>query len=108
MTDQELNHLIATKILGWTQSEGIVYLDTNDAYCYLADHCNSIPHALDLAKAHGIGLKPVDDGWMAWQLSEDSVSTVDSIASKAIVLCLLHEELTPEAKSITEELTETP
>jgi hypothetical protein len=88
MTDQEINQTIATRILGWTHVEGIVYLDSNDAYCYLADYCHSIAHALDLAKANEIALKPVAEGWSAYKLSDETTIATDSLASKAICLCL--------------------
>jgi hypothetical protein len=52
MTDQEINHLIATNINLWIHDEGIFYHDVNGNTCYLADYCHSIPHAINLAKAH--------------------------------------------------------
>jgi hypothetical protein len=89
MNIEEINHLIATKINGWIHNEGIFYVDASGFTCYRADYCNSIAHALDLAKAHGIGLKPVETGWSAYQLDNDQVQGTDSLASMAICLCLL-------------------
>ena len=88
MTNQEINHAIATEVNGWIHDEGIFYHDENGNTCYLADYCNSIAHALDLAYAHGIGLKPTS-GWTAYQVVNESVEANDALASKAICLCLL-------------------
>jgi hypothetical protein len=89
MTDQEINHLIATQVNGWIHDEGIFYHDENGNTCYLADYCHSISHALDLAKANEIALKPTVDGWSAYKLADETVVATDSLASKAICLCLL-------------------
>lgn len=89
MTDQEINHYIATQINGWIHDEGIFYHDVNGATCYLADYCNSIPHALDIAKTNGIGLKPVESGWEASLVNDPSKSAIDFVASKAICLTAL-------------------
>ncbi|MBW4536329.1 MAG: hypothetical protein KME09_20545 [Pleurocapsa minor HA4230-MV1] len=88
MTDQEINHLIATQVNGWIHDEGIFYHDASGFTCYLADYCNSIPHAMDLAKANGVALKPTVDGWSAYKLADETVVGTDSLASKAICLCL--------------------
>lgn len=90
MTNQEINHLIATNISRWIHDEGIFYHDASGNTCYLADYCNSISHALDLAKAHGIALKPTVDGWSAYKLHDETVAAQDALASKAICLCLLN------------------
>lgn len=89
MTDQEINHLIATDINGWIHDEGIFYHDVSGFTCYLADYCNSIAHALDLAKTHNIGLKPSEEGWSAYDLSDETTIFTDLLASKAICLCLI-------------------
>ena len=94
MTNQEINHAIATEVNGWIHDEGIFYHDENGNTCYLADYCNSIPHSIDLAYTHGVGLKPVGDGWTAYQVASESVSGTDALASKAICLCLL-ADVTP-------------
>jgi hypothetical protein len=86
MSEQEINHYIAININGWIHDEGIFYHDANGFTCYLADYCNSIPHAIDLAKTYKIALKPTDEGWAAYQ-DETNVFS-DSLASKAICLCL--------------------
>lgn len=57
--------------------------------CYLADYCNSVTHALDLAKANEIGLKPVVTGWSAYKLADETMLAKDMLASKAICLCLV-------------------
>jgi hypothetical protein len=88
MTDQEINHLIATQVNGWIHDEGIFYHDASGFTCYLADYCNSISHAMDLAKANGIALKPTVDGWTAYKLSDETALAADALASKAICLCL--------------------
>jgi hypothetical protein len=88
MTDQEINHLIATQVNGWIHDEGIFYHDENGNTCYLANYCHSIAHALDLAKANEIALKPTVEGWAAYRLSDEAVVTTDLLASKAICLCL--------------------
>jgi len=89
MSDQEINHLIATQINGWIHDEGIFYHDVNGFTCYLADYCHSIAHALDLAKANGIGLKPVATGWEAYQVADPTSSSSDEVAPRAICLCLM-------------------
>jgi hypothetical protein len=89
MTEQEINQIIATQINGWTHVEGIVYQDSNGNYCYMADYCNSIAHALDLAMAHQIGLMPSGTNWEAYSVSSPTVKNADSVAPKAICLCLL-------------------
>jgi hypothetical protein len=88
MTDQEINHFIATQINGWIHDEGIFYHDAAGFTCYLADYCHSIAHALDLAKAHEIALKPTVEGWVAYKLADETVLAEDTLASKAICLCL--------------------
>jgi hypothetical protein len=55
----------------------------------MADYCNSISHALDLAKVHLIALKPVEAGWEAAKMANPSVVGVDTVAAKSICLCLL-------------------
>jgi hypothetical protein len=89
MTEAEINHTIATQINGWQYVEGIIYQDSDGNYCYMADYCNSIAHALDLAKAYLIALKPVEAGWEASKMSNPSVVGVDAVAAKSICLCLL-------------------
>jgi hypothetical protein len=89
MTDLEINQAIATQVLKWTPVEGIVYQNSEGAYCYLADYCNSVSHALDLAKSFDIGLAPVSEGWQATQITNSQKVGVDLIAGKAICLCLL-------------------
>jgi hypothetical protein len=88
MSDQEINHFIATQINGWIHDEGIFYHDANGSTCYLADYCNSIAHAIDLALVHGVALKPMNDRWTAYKMSDETVASSDLIASKAICLCL--------------------
>lgn len=90
MNDQEINHLIATNINGWIHDEGIFYHDSAGFTCYLADYCNSIAHAMDLAKAYSIALKPTVDGWSAYRLADEAVVAENALASKAICLCLLN------------------
>jgi hypothetical protein len=89
MNEQEINHLIATNINLWIHDEGIFYHDINGNTCYLADYCNSIPHAIDLAKANEVALKPTVDGWTAYKLSDETMASTNSLASKAICLCLV-------------------
>lgn len=88
MTEQEINHLIATNINGWIHDEGIFYRDSAGFTCYLADYCNSISHAMDLAKANNVALKPTVSGWSAYKLADETILAEDSLASKAICLCL--------------------
>ena len=90
MTNQEINHLIATQVNGWVQDEGIFYHDDNGNTCYRADYCNSISHALDLAKAYGVALKPTVNGWSAYKLADETILAENALASKAICLCLLN------------------
>ena len=89
MTEQEINQIIATQINGWTHLEGIVYQDSQGNYCYMADYCNSIAHALDLAKAYQIGLTPHETGWQAYSVANSEINVNDVVAPKAICLCLL-------------------
>lgn len=89
MTNQEINHAIATEVNGWIHDEGIFYHDENGSTCYLADYCNSIPHCIDLALTHGVGLKPTVEGWTAYRIANELVLGTDALASKAICLCLL-------------------
>lgn len=87
-TNQEINHQIATQVNGWTHLESIYYQDESGAICYLADYCNSIPHAMDLAFAYGIALKPSIEGWQAYKLDNEQVIATDALASMAICMCL--------------------
>ncbi|MGL5936666.1 MAG: hypothetical protein ACRCZI_13715 [Cetobacterium sp.] len=89
MTEQEINHTIATQVNGWQYVEGIIYQDSAGNYCYRADYCNSIAHALDLAKAHQIGLAPNETGWQAYSIADANINSTDPIAAKSICLCLL-------------------
>lgn len=89
MDNQEINHAIATQINGWIHDEGIFYHDVNGTTCYLADYCNSIAHALDLAMYAGIGLAPDNGNWAASVVRNPEVTSTDAVAAKAICLCLL-------------------
>lgn len=89
MTNQEINHAIATQVNDWIHDEGIFYHDSNGNTCYLADYCNSSPHALDLAKAHDIGLAPSETGWTAHSIADPEVNASDELPGKAICLCIL-------------------
>jgi hypothetical protein len=89
LTTQEINHLIATKINGWTHDESIFYHDASGTTCYLADYCNSISHSLDLAKTANVGLAPSTSGWIAYSVDDPSVSSEDAIPGTAICLCIL-------------------
>jgi hypothetical protein len=89
MTNQEINHEIATQVNGWVHDEGIFYHDDNGSPCYLADYCNSISHALDLAKAASIGIAPNETGWTAYSVVNPEINSSDEVAAKAICLCLL-------------------
>lgn len=88
-TTEEVNHLIATKINGWVQDEGIFYHDSSGTTQYLADYCNSIAHSLDLAKAADVGLAPSQEGWTAYSVNDANVTAEDAIPGKAICLCIL-------------------
>lgn len=101
MTDQEINHLIATQVNGWIHDEGVFYHDENGNTCYLADYCNSISHALDLAFYHQIGLEPISNGWRAYRLRNEEAVFDASLASKAICLCLIADTTQPETSKPT-------
>jgi hypothetical protein len=89
---QELNQRIATEILNWDHVESIVYQDKSGNFCYLADYCNSLPHACDLAMSQGIGMVPMDDGlWQAYQLKDNKIRVKDSNLATAIIRAILGE-----------------
>lgn len=90
MTEAEINHFIAIQINGWIHDEGIFYHDVNGFACYLADYCNSLNHAMDLAKANNIALKPTVNGWSAYKLADETAIAEEALASKAICLCLVN------------------
>jgi hypothetical protein len=89
MNDQQINHAIATQVNGWIHDEGIFYHDSSGFTCYLADYCNSIAHAMDLAKAGNVGIVPHPDGWSAYIVDSAEINATDTLASRAICLCLL-------------------
>lgn len=89
MNYEQINHLIATKVNGWTHDEGIFYHDDSGFTCYRADYCNSLPHAMDLAKANNVGVAPHPDGWSAYIVDKTEINATNSLASSAICLCLL-------------------
>lgn len=89
MTEQEINHAIATQVNGWIHDESIFYHDVNGNTCYLADYCNSVPHALDLAKAGNVGIQPTETGWSAYAVANPELTATDELPGKAICLCLL-------------------
>jgi hypothetical protein len=89
MTEQEINQAIATQINGWTHVDGIAYQDKDGNYCYMADYCNSIAYALDLAKVYQIGLAPIETGWQAYSVTDSKINAQDTVAAKSICLCLL-------------------
>jgi hypothetical protein len=96
MTTQEISHLIATAVRGWTQQEGVVYTDAEGNTQYITNYCDSVPHALDLAQEQNIALLPVDGQWKAFKLANGEAieavmdtETVDSNAGKAICLSIL-------------------
>ena len=88
-TNLEISHAIATQVLGWTQIDDSMYKDAEGFYVYLTNWAESIPHAIDLAALQQVALKPVTDGWEAWQLSDPTVVGTDSSAAKSIALCVL-------------------
>jgi hypothetical protein len=96
LTTQEINHLVATKINGWIHDEGIFYHDSSGTTCYLADYCNSISHALDLAKTAEVGLAPSVNGWTAYSVADPNVNSEDTIPGTAICLCILQMFDSPE------------
>lgn len=89
MNDQQINHAIATQVNGWIHDDGIFYHDAAGFTCYLADYCNSLPHAMDLAKAGNIGVVPHSNGWSAYVADKAEINTTDTQAARAICLCLL-------------------
>lgn len=114
LTSQEINHLVATKINGWVHDESIFYHDSDGVTCYLADYCNSIAHALDLAKAADVGLAPSPNGWAAYSMNDATVTSESDIPGKAICLCILRifdgsESQELESEPVTEtSVIETP
>jgi hypothetical protein len=105
-TDNEINHLIATKINNWVHDEGVFYHNANGDMCCIADYCNSISHALDLAKAAEVALVPTTSGWLSYPIANSNINAEDIVPGKAICLCILKMfddtqavEATPEASN---------
>jgi hypothetical protein len=84
MTNQEINNRIATVINGWTDAGGGWYTDSSGFFTPLPDYCNSIHHALDLAKASNISMQPLPDGWRAISMDDVSIATNDAVLATAI------------------------
>ncbi len=90
MTSQEINHLIATEVKGWTQIDGIAYQDEAGNIYYLPNYPDSIAHALDLAMAEKISLIPLEDTtWRATALLNSDAFAVDANPGMAICLAVL-------------------
>jgi hypothetical protein len=84
MTNQEINHKIATDIKGWTFVEDGWYDDGSGFYNPLPDYCNSISHALDIAKLSGISMQPLPEDWRAFATDTPSITTNDPVLATAI------------------------
>lgn len=109
ITSQEVNHLVAIRIKNWVHDEDIFYHDGNGTTQYLADYCNSIAHALDLANAHDIGLAPSKAGWTAYSVNDANVSAEDALPGKAICLCVLKMFDDSDSQKLeSEPVVETP
>jgi hypothetical protein len=108
MTNQEINHEIATRINGWIHDEGIFYHDSGGNTCYLADYCNSVPHSLDLAKKYEVGLAPTFDGWLAYSVVDSDVKIENALPGIAISLCVIkiHDASQAQAEQVQSTNTE--
>jgi hypothetical protein len=89
MTNTEINARIATDINGWTDAGGGWYADGSGFFTPLPDYCNSIHHALDIAKASNISMQPLPDGWRAIAMDNPEIATNDAVLTTAIAMIAL-------------------
>jgi hypothetical protein len=88
-SDEEIIARIATDINGWTDSGGGWYADGSGFFTPLPDYCNSIHHAVDLAKASNISIQPLPNGWRAIAMDDVSIASNDPVLATAIAITAL-------------------
>ncbi len=95
MTNDELSHLVATVVRGFTVASPTTYQDSDGAIWYKVNYCDSPSHALDLAHEQGLTIKPTLNGWQSFKPQADSFTPIettigdDETLGKAIVLAAL-------------------
>jgi hypothetical protein len=89
MTNQEINHRIATDVNGWIAGDDNWYTTQSGFSTPLPDYCNSISHALDLARASNISMQPLPDGWRAISMDDPAIATNDAVLATAISVTAL-------------------
>jgi hypothetical protein len=89
MTNTEINARIATDINDWKDAGGGWYADGSGFFTPLPDYCNSISHAIDLAKASNISMQPLSDGWRAISMDDPDIATNDAVLATAITITAL-------------------
>jgi hypothetical protein len=89
MNYQEINIRIATDVKGWKDAGDGWFDDGSGFYNPLPDYCNSISHALDLAKASNISMQPLPDGWRAISMDDPDIATNDAVFATAIAITAL-------------------
>jgi hypothetical protein len=89
MTNQEINNRIATDVMGWTDAADGWYADGSGFYTPTVDYCNSITHAIDLAKVSNISMQPLPDGWRAISMEDSTLAANDAVLATAIAITAL-------------------
>jgi hypothetical protein len=89
MTNQEINNRIATDVMSWTDAGSGWYTDSSGFFTPLPDYCNSIHHAIDLAKVSNISMQPLPDGWRAISIDDVSIGNNDAVLATAICMTAL-------------------
>jgi hypothetical protein len=89
MTNQEINHRIATNVNGWIAGDNNWYTTQSGFFTPLPDYCNSNSHALDLAKASNICLQPIAEEWRAISVNNSTIATNHAVAATAIAMTAL-------------------
>jgi hypothetical protein len=89
MNNQEINARIATDIFGLTPAGDGWYADASGFYVPQVDYCNSIQHALDVAKKSNVSMQPVADSWRAIAMDDVSIANNHEVLATAICMTAL-------------------
>ena len=89
MNNQEINARIATDVFELTPAGDGWFADAGGFYIPQVDYCNSIQHALDVAKKSNVSMQPLTDGWRAISVDDTSVANNHDVLATAICMTAL-------------------
>lgn len=89
MNNQEINTRIATDIFELTPAGDGWYADASGFYIPQVDYCNSIQHALDVARPSNISMQPLPDVWRAISVDDSTIANNHEVLATAICMTAL-------------------